>query len=187
MEQNEQQVNQQPVNEQQASRHSRGAIYLLIVVVLVIIVLVATSKNTKDKAAIETPTGEQTTMCFYAANPTPSGLSDVYALKLDVSGASAKGELSTIPAEKDKMTGTLSGVVVQSGQDTIFNGRYNNSAEGMQNVEQRIIKLSTMEARIGYGEMVQNPDGTYSYKDSNTLDYSLAIPRVDCAQYQSAS
>jgi len=193
MEQNEQTTNstvqETPVVTTNApmNKPSRGAVYLLIVVVLAIIVLVATSKMPKGDTVTEVPQDEQAVLCYYSSTPTASGFNDVYSLKLTVVGDTATGELATVPAEKDRMKGTLEGVIIPSTEEEyLFAGKYMNSAEGMTNTDDRMIKLSATDAKIGYGETVQNPDGTYSYKDSNNLNYSLAIPRVDCAQYQSA-
>ncbi|MBY0328535.1 hypothetical protein K2Q02_00340 [Patescibacteria group bacterium] len=182
MEQNEQPVHDTVV----MNKPSRGAIYLLIVVVIAIIVLVSTTKMPKNTATTEMPQDEQV-LCYYSSTQTASGFNDVYSLKLSVVGTSATGELATAPAEKDRMNGTLSGTIAPfSDEEYMFSGTYMNSAEGMTNTDQRMIKLSATEAAVGYGETVQNPDGTYGYKDPANLNYSLTIPRVDCALYQNA-
>jgi hypothetical protein len=98
-------------------------------------------------------------------------------------GVTITGELATYPAEKDAMTGTLSGTATNVNGDAIFDGQYANSAEGMNNISEQLIKLGQGSAQIGYGEMVQGTDGTYDYKDKTKVTYSLTLPAVDCAQY----
>jgi hypothetical protein len=39
------------------------------------------------------------------------------------------------------------------------------------------------QAQIGYGENKKNADGSYSYIDTSKVTYSLSLPSVDCAQY----
>ncbi|HEY0979944.1 MAG TPA: hypothetical protein VGE18_00870 [Candidatus Paceibacterota bacterium] len=165
---------------------STGAVWLLVIVCIVVALLVLTSKAPMNSDTLSTVPGETDTqaLCYYSSTQTASGFNDTYALKLVLaSDSTATGELATAPAEKDSMQGTLTGSVVENGDELLFDGWYANSAEGMNNTDQRLIKLTESEARIGYGETVLNADGTYSYKDEATVNYSLAIPRVDCAVY----
>ena len=123
-------------------------------------------------------TTETQTMCFYLRG------ADKAYLKLVVDSAGrASGELATMPAQKDSMRGVLNGgITVVNGIET-FDGTYTNMAEGMNNIDQRLIRLTGTDAQIGYGEIVENPDGSYKYKDPSTVNYSFSIPRVDCAAY----
>lgn len=163
-----------------------GAVWLLVIVCLVVALLVLTSKKPMSSDTLTVTPGETEaqTLCYYSSTPTDSGFNDTYALKLALANDnSATGELATAPAEKDSMTGTLKGSVTESGDELIFDGWYTNSAEGMNNIDQRLIKLTESEARIGYGETILNADGTYSYKEEAEVNYSLTIPRIDCAVY----
>ena len=164
---------------------STGAVWLLVIVCVVVALLVVTSKKPMTSDITATPDeGSAQVLCYYSATPTESGFNDTYALKLMLANDNtATGELATAPAEKDSMQGTLAGSVTENSGELIFDGWYTNQAEGMNNVDQRLIKLNENEAHIGYGETVLNADGTYSYKDASTVDYSLTIPRVDCAVY----
>lgn len=164
---------------------STGAVWLLVIVCVVVALLVVTSKKPMGSDTLTTVPGETEpqTLCYYSSTPTASGFNDTYALRLSLSSNAATGELLTAPAEKDSMQGTLAGSVTENSGELIFDGWYTNQAEGMSNVDQRLIKLNENEARIGYGETVLNADGTYSYKDEAAVTYSLTIPRVDCAVY----
>ena len=190
MEQNEQQINSAVQETPMNNKPSRAAVWLLIIVVIVVAVLFATTKldigGNSQRAAMTTSSDEQV-LCYSSSTPTASGFNDVYSLKLTVAGDIATGELATSPAEKDKMTGTLEGTIAPISEEAyLFTGKYMNSGEGMTNTDDRMIVLSATDAKIGYGETVLNADGTYSYKDPSTLNYSLSIPRVDCAAYQGA-
>ncbi len=169
----------------QTNKPSTGAIWLMVGVFVMIGLLLLSSKKPEGVDTLTTtPTQTQTqTLCYYSSTPALSGLNDEYALKLALVNNDASGELMTVPAEKDSMKGTLKGVMTENSDELVFDGWYTNQAEGMTAVDQRLIKLTPSEARIGYGEMVQNTDGSYSYKDRNAVDYSLVIPRVDCAIY----
>lgn len=154
------------------------------IILLVGIVVLAGKKGIAPAPVAENPSEEQSgELCYFSSTPTASGYNDTYYLKLALDGTTATGELATIPAEKDAMKGILVGNIIENNGDTYFSGTYSNSAEGMTNIDERMIKLSDTEAAIGYGEMVQNADGSYGYKDANNLNYSLTIPRVDCAAY----
>ncbi|MDB5255293.1 MAG: hypothetical protein JWL92_669 [Candidatus Nomurabacteria bacterium] len=129
-----------------------------------------------------------------AADTTPSSLcyvlnknGDTAFLKLTTTdgGLTITGDLATYPAQKDSMKGTLSGVATNVDGDAVFDGQYANSAEGMNNISEQLIKLDPTQAQIGYGEMVEAADGTYDYKDKTKVTYSLTLPAVDCTQYDS--
>jgi len=171
--------------DRQTQKPSTGAIWLMVGVFVMIGLLLLSSKKPGGPDRLTTTPVEPPaqTLCYYSSTPTASGLKDQYALKLALVNNDATGELMTVPAEKDSMIGTLKGIVTENGDELIFDGWYTNQAEGMTAVDQRLIKLTENEARIGYGEPVQNTDGSYSYKDTAAVDYSLAIPRVDCAVY----
>jgi hypothetical protein len=172
--------------DQPMKHPSRGALWLLVAVVVLVAILLATSKMKKtDTVAIPTD-GSAEMVCYYGARTTASGFKDVYAMKLAISGVKAQGELLTAPAEKDKIQGDLSGSVIQGNDERIFDGTYSNVGEGMKNLDEIVIRFSLKEAMVGFGEMKENEDGSYSYADKNALNYSLKIPAVDCAVYDEA-
>lgn len=181
----EQNINE---NNELAKKPSRSAIGLLIVVVVLIGILFVTSKTGKmSSPTTATAPQDEQTVCYYSSTATASGFNDIYSLQLTVNAESATGELATAPAEKDRMKGVLSGVIMSSDDEVLFTGAYANTAEDMQTIEQKMIKLSAEQALIGYGEMKVSIDGSsYEYVNPNAIDYSLAIPRVDCAEYKTA-
>jgi len=164
---------------------SRGAVWLLVIVAVLIAILVSTSKMKQVTPVAEVSQDSQM-LCYYSSTPTASGFNDVYSLKLSTDGTTVTGELATAPAEKDKMNGTLDGVLISNGEEVLFSGTYANSAEGMDTIDQKMIKLTENNAMIGYGEMKLEADGSYSYANPDQIDYSLSLPRVDCASYTSA-
>jgi len=173
-----------PVTE--THKPSRSALVLLLVVVAAMILLFTTSKMPKEEVVTEVPQDSQL-LCYYGSAATASGSTSTYALKLAVSGTKATGELITAPAEKDSQKGTLEGSIVTGTNERIFDGMFDYTGEGMQNREQRIIRLSDTQALVGYGDVTENTDGSYSYTDTNAINYSLKIPRVDCALYDTSA
>lgn len=99
-------------------------------------------------------------------------------------GQHASGTLNVALAEKDASKGTLNGTLTPTADNSsaLFDGQYVNNQEGMNNSTEQRIELDQTEAKIGYGEMVKNTDGSYGYKDPSTINYSLSIPRVACQQ-----
>ncbi len=138
------------------------------------------AKKQQEVAVTPTVDTSPSSLC-YALNKK----GDTAFLKLNTTdgGITITGELATYPAEKDAMKGTLSGTATNVSGDTVFDGQYANSAEGMNNISEQLIKLDETQAQIGYGEMVEATDGTYDYKDKTKVNYSLSLPAVDCAQY----
>lgn len=174
--------------EQSVKKPSPVAVWILVVVMVLVALLVFSSKKQLIPEKLTTVPNQANpkTLCYYESIPRASGYSDMFALKLTITDGTATGELITAPAEKDRMVGTLAGMVTAGVDELIFDGWYTNQAEGMNNVDERLIKLTDTQARIGYGESVVNADGSYSYKDATALNYSLAITRVDCAIYDQA-
>jgi hypothetical protein len=169
-------------------RASNKTILIVPAVIVLLLFVVALGKKHITPAVTEGPlaTAQVPAMlCFFSSIKTADGYADTYYLKLSIQRGKATGELATLPAEKDAMRGTLVGNIIDQNGETYFDGTYSNMAEGMTNVDERMIKLGDTEAAIGYGETMQNADGSYGYKDKNDLNYSLTIPKVDCAQYES--
>jgi hypothetical protein len=163
---------------------------LIITIVAVIAfaaVLIIAKKQQVAAPVADVPQAQESSLCYTLNKKTNSSSNDVAFLKLTSSdgGVTVTGELATYPAEKDAMKGTLSGTVKSDNGIAVFDGTYVNSAEGMDNVDQRLIRLDDTQAQVGYGETVKSEDGTYVYKDPSKVDYSFSIPAVDCAQYAS--
>jgi hypothetical protein len=161
------------------------------VVVVAFIAIFVMAKKQQEVANAPTPadtTASAPASLCYVLNKKSTGskFNDVAFVKLNTTdgGQTVTGELGTYLAEKDGMKGTLSGTVnADATGAAVFDGQYANSAEGMNNINEQLIKFDTDTAQIGYGEMVAAADGTYDYKDKTKVTYSLSIPSVDCAQY----
>lgn len=149
----------------------------IIVTIIAIVALTTLLINAKHRMAAPVATAPAAqpsqSVCYYLNQPSKGGMgNDIAYVKMTVDSQSQKvvGELTTELAEKDKLTGTLSGTIAPSttqGQ-YIFDGQYANSGEGMNSITEQLIRFDTTKAEIGYG-------GTYS----------LSIPRVDCSRYDS--
>lgn len=119
-------------------------------------------------------------LCYLSIENTPQGLTDVYALSVSISeDGTTRGELMTSPAEKDKMEGKIYGKISNTQDGKVFDGWYDNSAEGLENTDQLMIKILDDKALIGYGEMVQAGEA-YVYKDVKNINYSLELPAIHC-------
>ncbi len=150
-----------------------------------IIVLLISAKHRMGAAGISgtaTNQDQPASVCYALHNETAGG-TDTATLKLTTTdGEHATGQFNVALAQKDASTGVLDGVISITGPSTaLFDGHYVNMQEGMNNTSEQLIKLDQNEAQIGYGEMVQNADGGYDYKDKSAVMYSLSLPRVDCA------
>lgn len=156
------------------------------IVAFVAIFIMAKKQQVAPAPATTADTSTPTSLCYVLNKPVAgSKYNDVAYLKLTSSngGQDITGELGTYLSEKDGMKGTLTGTATNDNGVAVFDGQYSNSAEGMNNINEQLIRLDNTQAQIGYGETVQNADGTYSYKDKSKVSYSLSIPMVDCAQY----
>lgn len=122
-------------------------------------------------------------LCFYRENKTTRGFYDVAWVRMNLSGEKVTGEFRSLPAEKDKKTGTFEGVV--GPVDKMAMARtadvwWNSMAEGMENKEQLRIVFGEGNARAGFGEMVDNGQGVYVYKDINKISYGEVMTDVSC-------
>ncbi len=161
------------------------------VVIIAFVALFVSAKKHQQEAAINAAQSDisistPASLCFVLNKKTTSGSSDVAYLKLTTSdgGQNISGELGTYLAEKDGMKGTLTGSAsADASGNAIFDGQYVNSGEGMNNSNEQLIKLDGTQAQLGYGDFIRTKNGSYQYKDKTKVVYSLAIPSVDCAQY----
>jgi hypothetical protein len=165
-------------------------IITIVAVVGIAALLINASKHPVPTADTTASSSASNSLCYVLNAPSQGGNgNDTAYLKLTSSdgGQTVTGELGTALAEKDAMTGTLQGTVTASSDNSsaTFDGQYINMGEGMSNVNEQMIQLTEQGAQIGYGDMAQNADGTYSYKDKSAITYSLTIPSVDCTQYDS--
>ncbi|WP_461488166.1 hypothetical protein [Pontibacter sp. HJ8] len=106
---------------------------------------------------------------------TIPGISDSLLINLTIKGTAVTGILHWLPAEKDKMTGTLQG----SLQDSIITAIYTYQAEGVTAKEERIFKLEPDTLRMKAGEL-EEKDGVWRLKHPEKAPYSTAVPKVLC-------
>ncbi len=121
------------------------------------------------------------TQCFYQEVPTQSGFNDKWTLRLVIAeDGTATGDLRIIPAEKDSSTGTLAGTVAPNADGYVADMQFNYMIEGTTGVDQRIFRVTSEGAYLGYGELYEAANGTYQYKDPANLSYVGPIPKVAC-------
>lgn len=108
---------------------------------------------------------------------------DKATLSMFINGSNVKGNFDWLPVEKDKKTGTFSGIFTPTGQDNnsrFISALWDTQAEGMNNTEGLNIKFDDTRANPGFGEMEEDENGVYLYADSTKIDYSLNLQRTDC-------
>ncbi len=158
---------------------------------IVILLLVAKKQQLNTTAAETQQQAQQASapvsLCYLLNAPSKGGAGhDVAYLKITTSdgGMHVTGELGTAPAEKDKVSGTITGTI-SAGSDgsALLDAQYANAGEGMTSTNEQLIRLDETQAQIGYGEEVKSSDGSYHYKDANAVTYSMTLPAVDCTQY----
>lgn len=106
---------------------------------------------------------------------TTPGISDSLLIQLTIKGTAVTGILHWLPAEKDRMTGTLEG----SLQDSIITAIYTYQAEGVTAKEERIFRLEPDTLRMKAGELVER-DGVWVLKSPEEAPYSTSVPKVLC-------
>jgi hypothetical protein len=139
----------------------------------------------QQQAAVTASASTPASLCYILNAPTASGYNDVAYLKVTTrdGGRHITGELGTFLSQKDRKSGTLTGSITNVGGNAVFDGQYTNMAEGMNATDEQLIRLNDTQAQIGYGENKKNADGSYSYIDKSKVVYSLSLPVVDCARY----
>lgn len=130
---------------------------------------------------------KETELCFTKFGPKQeSGFYDKFTLRLILSGEGgsvAVGELSTMPAGKDALSGIFEGVVGPVDVYTMTRTAdlwWNVKGEDERNKQQLSIIFGEGIASIGFGEMVDRGDGVYVYKDISAVDYSMQLNDTSC-------
>lgn len=158
---------------------------LPIIITVTIIVGLIYIGFTHKPTAVVTPVATNPTpveLCFYYESKANRGLYDVSWTRLNITGSDVTGEFRYLPAEKDRKVGMFSGIV--GPVDKVAMARtldvwWNSMAEGMETKEQLKIIFGEGTAQAEFGEMVDQGDGTYVYKDPNAL--TLGVPMTDVA------
>jgi len=122
-------------------------------------------------------------MCFYQETKTPRGLYDISWVKMSILGNNVSGEFRYLPAEKDSKIGTFEGTVGEVDKQSMSRTAivwWDTLAEGIKNREQLQIKFGEGTAVAGFGEMIQQSEGVYIYKDIDTLTYGQNMTDISC-------
>ena len=159
---------------------------LLLVIVIGVILGAFYFINKKEAIAPVVPPVtdvHKVQLCFYGENKTSRGFYDVAWLKMNIAGDKVTGEFKNLPAEKDSKVGTFEGTV--GAVDKVAMARtadvwWDSMAEGMQVKEQLRIVFGEGTAQAGFGEMVNDDDGVYVYKDATKLTYGMSMTDVAC-------
>lgn len=161
-----------------------GVALVAIVILLIFAKKQQVANNNAQQPAVTATT--PVSICYVLNKPAASSSDhDAGYLKITTSdgGKTVTGELGTRPAEKDAVSGTITGTIAEDNGAALFTGTYTAMGEGMKSVQDQLIRFDETQAQIGFGEQVENKDGSYSYKDKTKVTYSYALPAVDCAQY----
>jgi hypothetical protein len=118
-------------------------------------------------AAIEVAAQE---LCFRDVTGADSLL-----IQLTVQGVDVTGTLRWLPAEKDKMQGTLKGTV----ENSIITALYTYQAEGVTAREERIFRISSDSIFMKTGELIEE-NGIWVLKDKQAAAFAVSAPKVSC-------
>jgi len=162
---------------------------LLVFIVLILIIIVGVylfgaNKSQDDNILVEEPKSIQ--LCFYQEGPnkTPGGYYDIAWLKMNLTGDKVMGEFRNYPAEKDSKVGTFTGVVGEKDpymMARVADVTWNALQEGMQTKEQLRIIFGEGTANAYFGEMVDQGNGVYVYKDLTKLTAGMSMTDVACS------
>ncbi len=100
---------------------------------------------------------------------------DSIILKFTRNKDSIFGKFDWKPFEKDKKISSFNGVVVNDTAKVLAS----YLAEGMKYSEELIFTFNPESAKVLYGEMTENEQGIWKYKDLKNSSFQL-LPKVDC-------
>lgn len=127
------------------------------------------AENTPDK-----PVATSRTYCFQKLTQN-GGITDSLYVHLSIADDSVTGVWNWLPAEKDKMTGTLQGTI----HDNVVKAIYTYHAEGQIAKEEKIFKVDGDTLRVKNGALEER-DGVWVLRDAGAAVYTETIPRIDC-------
>jgi hypothetical protein len=117
-----------------------------------------------------------TQRCFLSVTTSGDGsITDSMSVMLTIQGDQVTGRMDWLPGAKDQMRGTLEGTVKN---DTIT-ARYSYTAEGANNVEERMFHLGAGYVAVLSGDMMER-DGTWVLKDPAKAVEGMKVPEVEC-------
>jgi hypothetical protein len=109
-------------------------------------------------------------LCFQTVTGNDSLL-----VNLSILGNEVTGILRWLPAEKDKMVGTLNGTL----QNDTITAVYSYQAEGTTAREEKIFHLTADSLFIKHGELIDQ-NGTWVLKDKRAAQFTEAAAKADC-------
>ena len=171
----------------------RKILFLIIIATAIVLLIIQETKKIKtvyinpnqDNVEIENKVVD---LCFAEfGEPNERGLSDRYTLRMSIDNEkdTVAGELNFFPAEKDSKFGKFDGTVTEVDKIAMartVNAWWSAQAEGMENKEELKIIFGEGTASVGFGEMVDNGDGVYVYKDPENIFYTLELNDVSCGE-----
>lgn len=105
---------------------------------------------------------------------TIPGTTDSLIVRLHITGDHVTGEMSRLPGERDRMTGTLVGTLQGSRIVAVY--RY--TAEGLTAKEEKIMRIGADGLHLKNGELEER-EGIWTLKDTATA-YTEVVPLVPC-------
>jgi len=117
------------------------------------------------------------TYCYARVSRNMDAVTDSLYIHLEVKGDSVTGEMNWLPAEKDKMTGTLAGTIDENAVKAI----YTYSAEGQTAKEEKLFKIDGDTLRIKNGELEEH-NGVWILKNADAAPYNESVRRVNCPE-----
>lgn len=103
---------------------------------------------------------------------------DTTRVRLEFDGDSVRGAMEWLPWEKDRATGTLSGIRTSTGELDL---RYRYTIEGSRQTETKLMKLDGDVLRIKVGELEDSAnDNNLRYRDASRAAYSEKLNAVAC-------
>lgn len=151
--------------------------------IITVIVFVIFMGNKNSEVVQNDPETKSIDMCYQYSKETSSGFSDRAWLKMNILGDKVSGEYQNLPAEKDSKIGKFSGTVGKMDPNIggrIANVWWDSFAEGMTVKEQLNIEFGEGSAVALFGEMIENEDGSYIYKDSTKLTSGFQMSQTSC-------
>ncbi|MCA9353793.1 hypothetical protein KC842_02895 [Candidatus Nomurabacteria bacterium] len=151
-------------------------IFLGFLAIAFLVVVFFVLKPEPQSEVVEKPQPQR--YCFL--NETQSGdLYDRYIVDLTNDEGDISGEVSFLPSEKDKKTGSISGTLSDATSYDFIKSVWSSSAEGMNVDEELYMKMYYDHIELAAGEMEER-NGEYFYSSPETLSYSMSLDSIDC-------
>ncbi|MDE2031139.1 MAG: hypothetical protein KGI58_02675 [Patescibacteria group bacterium] len=165
----------------------KNIIILIIFAFILIIVgflLIGENKNLEENGDTKVIIPKETqSLCYYYSKEINNGQYDKAWLRLNITGENVSGEFNNSPAEKDSKIGTIEGTVGPLNQKIMgrtANLWWNYLSQGLQIKQELIAEFGDGSASVASGEMINQGDGVYIYKDKSQLTYTPTLGQIQC-------